>query len=70
MKFYNLAPRTYEGYRYQIPFYVPVPWKLLNWCMEDSENRRVRCPDVTTECTMYVELKKDEDLTYFQMRWG
>ena len=71
MKFYNLNPKMYEGFSYQIPFDTPIHWSIVNWLYEDADNRRWRKGTFVSDYHKhYVELKSEEDLAYFMLRFA
>jgi len=71
MKFNNLNKSLYDGFAYQIPFNSPIHWSIVNWLQEDTKNRRWRTGIFVADYHKhYVELKTEEDLTYFMLRWG
>lgn len=71
MKINNLNENLYEGFLYQIPFDKPIHWSIVNWIQEDRENRRWRHGlHVSDYHKHYVELKSEEDLSYFMLRWA
>lgn len=71
MNFNNLNPKMYNGFTYQIPFDTPIHWSIVNWLQEDRENRRWRTGIFTSnKFSHYVELKSEEDLAYFMLRFA
>ena len=71
MNFYNLTPEFYDGFLFQIPFTTPVPWDIVDWVCEDKVNRRWRQGvHVSDYHKRYVELKSQEDLAYFMLRFA
>ena len=71
VKFYRLSPKQYDGFRYQIAFFTPLPWEAVNWCYDDRENRRLRFPEIQgTDVKAYLELKNRNDLLYCLLCWA
>jgi hypothetical protein len=71
MKYYNLNKTFYDGFAYQIPFNVPVHWAIVDWVCEDIDNRRWRRGlHASDRDKHYVELKNEEDLVYFMLKWA
>jgi hypothetical protein len=70
MKYYNLNKTLYDGFAYQIPFTSPIHWSIVNWLQENKEDRRWRTGlHVSDYHKHYVELKSEDDLAYFMLRW-
>jgi hypothetical protein len=71
MRYFNLNKQLYDGFAYQIPFDTPIHWSIVNWIQEDRDNRRWRQGVFVSDSTKnYVELKSQEDLTYFLLRFA
>jgi hypothetical protein len=71
MKYCNLNKNFYDGFAYQIPFDTPIHWSIVNWIQEDRDNRRWRTGRYVSDNNLhYVELKSEEDLAYFMLRFA
>ena len=71
MIYFDINPKLYDGFRYQIPFTTPIHWSMVSWISEDIENRQWRGGVYKNDQHLkYIELKNESDLTYFMLRWA
>lgn len=69
MIYQTLNPNLYGGFCYQIPFNSPIHWSIVNWVMESEDRRWRKGLHISDYHKHYVELKSEEDLSYFMLRF-